>query len=904
MRGFILNKEDAINHDAEAAKDAFVQLIAVSPNSEYAFQAFLLIGDYYFDQNQLEESIRYYREAMSYKDKSWDRALYKLAWAQYKLGEWDEAINRFVELLDYSEELKAKEDKDSDLKPEGVTYLAISLADSGSLDDAVAYFKSIGGRPYQMEILTRLADVYKQLARYDEAVDAYRKLQALYPDNPENPRFQDEIVNIYLGLPGGADFEAALAAKMEMVDEYNTESQWAEAMDSSLNKTALTHAQGLVRSSLKDIAYHYHTLAGAPETPDADRLAYYNTASEYYRQYLGRFPYSEDAFELQFYYAECLFYSGKMDEAAREFKKALTSTDPQYHSLAARGVVDSYVTLISQTGRREGVVEPFSDTGAGVAPVELDPLLVQYIDAIDTYAQIDKESSDAPKLLLIASRIFFFHNQFDEARRRFDDLIALYPSNEAALQASQYYADSYRKEGNWAMVQESSRRFIGMNLGGGGAEVAEVREVLEDFVGTGMFNEAVGLLEMDQTNLERAKERNTQAAQLFIRYADEFPDAELTATALHNAAIAFDAAGDPEKAIEVNKRLIREKPKSEHVESAYYSIASNYEKAFDFTQAIKYHEELARNFQSSPNAPISLFNASYLRLGLRQYNDAAAGFERYVRLYSGRDDAEAVLFLAAETYDKAGNWRDAIRVYQDYARRYPRSNGDRVMIAYQRSILGLDALGRGREALDLERKLDGEFAALKDAGLLTLRGLNLYASVEFREVNRQFNSFKDIKLVGSERQLLKQYDRKQASLDELGTTVGELAKLGDPEYRLAGLYTLGRAYQSFANEGANQPCPGEFDEFECEMYKEQLREAFVYPMEEQAIALYERVLADAKEAGLSNEWADGAWDRLAEIQPDYYPIRKPERFEMVPADRDFAMPPVKAEPTENTSARR
>ncbi|MCO4760900.1 MAG: tetratricopeptide repeat protein [Myxococcales bacterium] len=112
------------------------------PKSKYRAEAWLRVGELYFDNNEFEQAADAYRRAAATKNpKMYGLALYKLGWAHFQMYRYPEAVAWFQKLIEYYDENKAKGTKQgADLRKEAIEYLAKSLAEPSWDDDGCEDF--------------------------------------------------------------------------------------------------------------------------------------------------------------------------------------------------------------------------------------------------------------------------------------------------------------------------------------------------------------------------------------------------------------------------------------------------------------------------------------------------------------------------------------------------------------------------------------------------------------------------------------------------------------------------------------------------------------------------------------------------------------------------------------------
>ena len=136
LLGYCLEKQN----DFEGSQQRYHDVIDDYPKSRFVTEAWVRIGEYYFDDyddpDALPQAANAYEHAI--KDTQsplYDKALYKLGWTYYRQDRFEPAVQRFLELVDYYDRTGPKVDGKStgDLRGEAQTRceLADLLHDSG-----------------------------------------------------------------------------------------------------------------------------------------------------------------------------------------------------------------------------------------------------------------------------------------------------------------------------------------------------------------------------------------------------------------------------------------------------------------------------------------------------------------------------------------------------------------------------------------------------------------------------------------------------------------------------------------------------------------------------------------------------------------------------------------------------
>lgn len=114
------------------------------PKSKYVAEAWLRVGEMYFDDNEFEQAADAYKRAAATKDqRMYGLALYKLGWAYFQMYKYPVAVQYFQQLIEYydsdPEQLK-KGAQAQGLRKEAIEYLAKSMAELSWDDDGCEDF--------------------------------------------------------------------------------------------------------------------------------------------------------------------------------------------------------------------------------------------------------------------------------------------------------------------------------------------------------------------------------------------------------------------------------------------------------------------------------------------------------------------------------------------------------------------------------------------------------------------------------------------------------------------------------------------------------------------------------------------------------------------------------------------
>jgi tetratricopeptide (TPR) repeat protein len=182
----------------EAVKE-FTKLVRNYPQSAFTPDAYVMIGEYYFDNNNAYKALLAYQKATKYKNSpKYAFALYKLAWCQYNVGEYGKGIDTMKAVVSYSMTAQDAGSKSKlTLQDEALKDLVRFFADAGEMDEAYGYFTKLGKKDLIRKMLTRLASTYFEQGKFEQCIQTYRRLIAEDPQSSKAPDYQNEIIQAY-----------------------------------------------------------------------------------------------------------------------------------------------------------------------------------------------------------------------------------------------------------------------------------------------------------------------------------------------------------------------------------------------------------------------------------------------------------------------------------------------------------------------------------------------------------------------------------------------------------------------------------------------------------------------------------------------------------------------------------
>jgi hypothetical protein len=261
----------------------------------------------------------------------------------------------------------------------------------------------------------------------------------------------------------------------------------------------------------------------------------------------------------------------------------------------------------------------------------------------------------SPELALAAAEVQLAYGQHEDARRRLELAIDRWPGDgEVLAQAAPLVLVTYVAEGDRAGHDAALERLRARAAQGAGKATAE-----SDREAFARAQEALGRVRAGSRFAEAerlaAEGKPADAARVFEEVAAE-PGMTEPANALHNAAVAWEKAGQPARAAAVRERIVREHAASRVAPDDALALADHLARRGDPAGAARAYDDYLARWPEHPGRCVALQNvASELERAARP---AEAG-ARYLAFGGDAACAKASPDVAARALVVAGRLFDA-----------------------------------------------------------------------------------------------------------------------------------------------------------------------------------------------------------------------------------------------------
>ena len=539
------------------------RLVRANPQSSHVDEVQYRRGEYFFMRRRFRDAESAYGAviALGARSSYYELALYKLGWTLYKQEFYEDALNKYMALLDYKVSIGYDFDQtheEDDERRVADTYRVISLSFSnlgGGADTVRDYFARFGNRSYEDRIYGNLGEHYLAKLRYDDAANTYKAFVALYPFHRAAPRFSMRVIDTFSqgGFP-----KLVLQAKREFASAYGLQGPYWRHFTPDDSPEVL----GYLKSNLKDLATHYHAQYQSAQAAD-EKLASYGEARRWYGDFLESFPTDDASPGINYRLADLLLENKDFGDAAKQYERTAYGYPAHAQSAAAGyAAVYAYREQLKVAGdgqdavRRDAVNSsirfadafPEHEQAASILGAAADDLyeMKVYDDAVASAQRVIDTYPGADPAVRRSAWVVVAHGSFE---------LALYPRAEAAY--TQVLAVTPEGDASRAAFVDNLAASI-YKQGELAKNAGDFRTAADDFLRTRRAAPTSTIrpaAEYDAGAALMALSDWTAAAGVLEAFRDAYPQHELQREASRQIALAYRESGQLSRAAGEYDRL-------------------------------------------------------------------------------------------------------------------------------------------------------------------------------------------------------------------------------------------------------------------------------------------------------------------------------------------------------------
>lgn len=816
------------------------QLVSRYPNSPFVTEAYFALGEYYFENDKWADAYKSYTPLIKEKKHPLHTfALYKGAWALYRMGKYEQALS-YIEYIIKSgrnegsgDSVTKKAVNRSRLENEATRDLVVFYAAVGDAGKADSYFASLVSGD-TTSYLEKLATYYNERGNKDASSLILKNLISKNPTGPKAYNYQYQIVQNYFYAKNSSRFKDEL---YNWIKNYDTNSNWYRT--NADNKELIETSQKLRETTLKKYALQQHQTAQNSRAPLARQQA-----NEAYQLYLSTFGSLESAADMHFYYGELLYDMNKFDEAATQYNWVVQNA-PQSKFFSKATV--NLIHAVEKSVPDDKVLA--KRVGNSTEPIPLDPKVEQFIKAGQWFTKNFPNSDKVAEIKFRMGRLYYQHNYFTEANEIFKSIVQNYPRSKPAEYSANIMLDIYSLRKDYVGLEETAKELLdnpNISASKAGEDIRGVREKAN-------FKRAQDL-EGAQNYVESARQY-----ELFVK---QNPTSKLVFQASLNAGINFERAAMNSQALSNYQQVLDKKGAPPEVKMKAKRLAAKlYQNSGQLDEAAKLFRQVAEEEPKDELAPNLLFTAAALFEVMGRNDEAVKSYNEFLKVSKKHVDRLEAVYSLAQIYRKAGQKGAAIQNFEEYIRGGP---GDAVKVMEAHFWL-MELNGNPKTSAEWRKKI---ISFYRNSSGSKRKSLAVYAAkARMKDAEENYDIFKTIRLPGEPSQLKRAMDTKLQYLKDLKKIISDVIDYDSGEEIVGGLAILGQAFQNMGDSFLQAPLPKGLTSEEQKTYREKVASELAEPQYKEARESYRKAVEKAWSIEAFPDRYFIAYDYLHKIDP-------------------------------------
>ena len=498
------------------------RLVREVPRSRYIDEVQFRRAEYFFAHRHYLDAEDAYTSIVTIGVSSsfYELALYKLGWTFYKQELYQEALDRFIALLDYKVSKgfdfeKSADEQERKRTEDTFRVISLSFSNLGGAPSVVEFFSRNGKRSYEDSVYSNLGEFYLDKRRYADAAASYNAFVSRNPFDKAAPNFQMRVIEIQ---SAGGFPSLVLDSKKKFAETYGLKAEYWKYFDPGDRPDVL----GLVKTNLTDLANHYHACYQDPKQAEK-KSANFEEALYWYREFLSSFPAEIESPALNYQLANLLLENRSFGEAAVEFDKiAYDSPANEKSSQAGYASVAAY--------REQLEVAAPEDKNAAKRKVVSSSLKFA-----DTFPQHEK----AAIVLGAAADDLYSMKEYEQALATANKLLKVFPGTDVDVVREAWLVIGHS---SYELLRYSEAESAYLNVLALLPQEDKTRDALIDNLAASIYKQG------EQAN---ASQDYKAAADHFLRVGRVAPNSKIRSNAEYDAAAALIKLKDWETAASV-----------------------------------------------------------------------------------------------------------------------------------------------------------------------------------------------------------------------------------------------------------------------------------------------------------------------------------------------------------------
>ena len=654
----------------DSSVEYYQQLIKGFPKSPLLADTYLSLGEFYFDKHDIPRALENYKKVMQFKDnRAYPYAVYKLGWAYYNapsktdqetLDNYRKAVAAFkivVKLSDKNQDDTGRSSKSNvNLREEALNDLVLVWADAGDVDTAWNYFRTVGSEESFYKVLERLGNIYSEQGNNQQAIAVYQRLLKETPLRATNVAVSVKLVELY-DLTGNT--KSLVAELYKMKKQYLGNTPWTTA--NAANTAVIADANHQCELNFHRFGALFHQRGQKTKNEE-----FFKTAAEIYALYLANFPENAAAYDIRYYLAEIYFDSKQYDQAAHHYV-IIAKSNPKgkYMKSAAFNAVASMNQLVLD--KKWPDLPP---PGQVSKPLPIPPAKQKLVQTIDLYVSLLPQDKDGEPMRFTAAQTYFDYGHYQDATARFEKITKEIPNTKQARSSVRIVLGLYADKEDWAQVNVWGQTFLKQDKLLDEPLRKYVVDMLQSssfkqalaFEKDGKFEQAAGSFMNFQKqfpsdgNADRAVynamlnyykvgqiEQAIAAGNLIL---DKYPKSSVVPDVLATTGSTQESLAKFSDAAKMYQRLANQFPQDKRSPMALFNAAILFKGVNNNDQAIAIFRDFGQRYSDHQIAPDANLALAELLERLGRLPEAVQSYVQFVKYYSETDVERGLLASA------------------------------------------------------------------------------------------------------------------------------------------------------------------------------------------------------------------------------------------------------------------
>lgn len=574
------------------------------PKSRYLDEVQFRRAEYLFTRRHYLDAEDAYQNVvqMGAKSSFFQLALYKLGWTFYKQELYEEALDRYIALLDYKvstgyDFAQTKDEMERKRIDDTFRVISLCFSNTGGAASVVEYFDRHGKRSYEDSIYSNLGEFYFDKRRYADAAATYNVFINRNPFHKVSPQFHMRVIDI--DIAGGFP-SLVIDAKKQFARNYGFKADYWKHFQPDARPEVLVW----LKKNLTDLAQNYHALYQSPEQIK-DKKTNFEEALQWYREFLISFPKDPESPGINYLLADLLLENRSFAPAAREYEK--TAYDYPRHEKS------------SQAGY--AAVYAWRQHSAEVAAAEKDKVKQEIIRSSLRFVDAYPEHEKAAIVLGAAADDLYGMRDYEQAIAAARKLVVAFPGAEPGVVRAAWLVvgHSTYELHRYSEAETAYTKVLALLPAGD-----KIREALSDNLAAAIYKQG------EQAN---AGKEYRAAAEHFLRVGRMAPASKIRANAEYDAAAALIQIKDWKMAAAVLAGFRENFPGHGLQPEVTKKIAYVYREDGQFSLAADEYERVERESQDDEIRRDALLVAAELHEKAGNQARMLAVYRRYVEYF-------------------------------------------------------------------------------------------------------------------------------------------------------------------------------------------------------------------------------------------------------------------------------